>query len=470
MNILALVILGAALGYAAFQRAAVGVGDCNTCLIGVGVAGVLYFLAPRRDPVPAMDRFATALAGIFVCLIAVQLVPFPVAVVKAVSPMRVELLQATLRILGGPGKFVTLTAAPYETAGYLIKVCAYLLIILVIRDITIRISDNPWLTIWPVLIVAASEAVLGIYQAYAENGEGFATGTYANRDHYAGLLEIALPFAVMHAIAILHRGRNRHESPAGPAVKACGALSVATVILVAAVLSLSRMGFLASLAGLFVAASLTVSLRAWRGSAERQETPRWRKWLPSLLVATVIILGFIFLPTDPLVQRFSELARTDEISADARAQIWRDTVSLVRDYPIFGCGMGTYDPCFLRYKTVAPMNTVNYAHNDYLQVVAEFGFVGFGVGLVFMLRVVQQVLRGIFAISSVDERYLSIGCLASITAILLHSFVDFNMYIPANAIAFSWVIGIAAVHLVRPYRKRRPATVTPSQQHQPAGA
>jgi O-antigen ligase len=144
--------------------------------------------------------------------------------------------------------------------------------------------------------------------------------------------------------------------------------------------------------------------------------------------------------------RFTELASTDNVSADARGQIWRDTAGLIKAFPLFGCGLGGFQSCFMRFKTVAPMQTVDYAHNDYLQGFAEMGVIGFVAGLLFVGRLLQQTLRGVRCAHSVDERYLAIGCLASMIAMLLHSLVDFNMYVPANGMAFAWVAGIASIH------------------------
>jgi hypothetical protein len=39
------------------------------------------------------------------------------------------------------------------------------------------------------------------------------------------------------------------------------------------------------------------------------------------------------------------------------------------------------------------------------------------------------------------------ACTGSFAAILLHSFVDFNLYIPANAMLLAWIAGIAAAPL-----------------------
>ena len=97
--------------------------------------------------------------------------------------------------------------------------------------------------------------------------------------------------------------------------------------------------------------------------------------------------------SDPLVARFADFAQTESISADTRAQIWRDTFVLIRHYPITGCGIGAYESCLLEYKTVAPMSTVDYAHDDYLQVLAEAGVIGFVAGLIFVLRIFQRTAR-----------------------------------------------------------------------------
>jgi O-antigen ligase len=57
-------------------------------------------------------------------------------------------------------------------------------------------------------------------------------------------------------------------------------------------------------------------------------------------VALIVVAGFILLPTDPLIARFSDFARTEDISADTRAQIWRDTMGMIKSYLWFGCGWG----------------------------------------------------------------------------------------------------------------------------------
>jgi hypothetical protein len=73
------------------------------------------------------------------------------------------------------------------------------------------------------------------------------------------------------------------------------------------------------------------------------------------------------------------MATTQEPLEDTRKQIWKESLPLVAAYPITGCGLGAYESCFLAYKKVAPGYTVDFAHNDYLQVMAEFGLPAFAL-------------------------------------------------------------------------------------------
>jgi len=470
MGAFTLVVLAASLAYAAVQNAGV-TPDFLWTLAAIGTASAIYFLWQRKSPLPRLDRTSAIILGAFVGIPALQILPLPASLVGILSPARLELLRATEPLLGAPSYWLTLSIVPEHTLIYLLTLGGMACLLLVIREISTSYCEKPyaWAPVWPLLAIAGFEGALGFYQAYAEGGEGIARGTYTNRDHYAGLLEMVIPFAVVYPIAILQRDRKRHESPAGPALRACVVLAVATVILIGIIHSLSRMAFLATLASLFVSGAIAISLRESPVDPPLKASV-WRKWVPIASVGVIVLLGFVFLPTDPLIKRFSELATTEDISADTRAQIWRDTVGLVKAFPIFGCGLGGYESAFLRYKSVAPMNTVDYAHNDYLQVLAEVGLIGFALGLALALRVFFSAVRGAIYAASRDERFISIGCIGSLTAILLHSLVDFNMYVPANALAVAWIGGMASMRLRVKRRRKRVEPQPDSVSHQALSA
>jgi O-antigen ligase len=194
------------------------------------------------------------------------------------------------------------------------------------------------------------------------------------------------------------------------------------------------MGFVAALASLFVMGALAL------GAGQRA----WRRWLAVGLVGALVLLGFIFLPPNELIARFGEFAATDELSGDTRIQIWTETERLIAAFPLFGCGLGGFQSAFFRYKQMAPQHTVDFAHNDYLQLLAELGVVGFALLAVLVLAALWAAVRAALRSGPPAVSALGLAATGALTAILLHSLVDFNLYVPANALLFTWVAAISA--------------------------
>lgn len=434
MSILAVLLLGASFAWAVFTGSGVWSREWSIALVGIALAGVAQMLAARREKAGMPGAVEFGLLVSFLGLAWIQLLPLPAATVSFLSPVRGELAKA-VDWVAGPQNWVTLSAMPASTLEVAASVTGYVVVFSVIRDVAWRWEEKAWAVFWPLLAVAGLQAALGMAQFYTGVGPtAFARGSYENRNHFAGLLELVLPIAIMYALAQIHRKRNRFETPAGPALKCSALLTLATLLLVAIIHSLSRMGFLAALGGMFTAGSLALG-RGLGGS---------KRWIPVSAVGVAVLLAFIFLPIDPLIARFAHFAATEEITSDTRAQIWRETLWMIRDFPAFGCGLGSYEWCFQRYKAVAPMHTVDYAHNDYLQVMAEMGIPGFAIGLAFAALILGRSMIAAEGEGSLDERYLALGCTGSLMALALHSFVDFNLYIPPNAMAVAWVMGAAA--------------------------
>jgi O-antigen ligase len=287
--------------------------------------------------------------------------------------------------------------------------------------------------------------VLGLVQFYLQRmnqtAQPWSTGTFVNRNHFAGFLEMILPLAVAAAAAVWRAGVTRHSRPAAPAVKASALLALAALLLAAIVASQSRMGFVAALGGLLV-----TGLLAAGATEQRMYGParRWRWIIPAVTVVLGVALLFILLPTRELVERFAAMAGTGDANGEVRSQIWRETLPLVRSYPLTGCGLGTFESAFLRYKHVAPMFIVDYAHNDYLQTLAELGIVGFALGLALVWRIMTRVVRLALFHQESPGWALALGLAGGIAALLLHSLTDFNLYIPANAMTLAWICGLAA--------------------------
>ena len=201
------------------------------------------------------------------------------------------------------------------------------------------------------------------------------------------------------------------------AIQICVSGSVALLILVAALSSLSRMAPLACFAALLVMGILTRSRTAG-------------------MLAIAAAVAFAILAPPDLVARFATSF------SSGRVPVWRDTLHLIRAYPLFGCGMGGYETAFLKFKTSEFLYDQDYAHNDYLQFLSELGVVGFSIGAAFGVALLARLRR---SLADPARRWLALACAGSLTAILVHSAVDFNLYVPANATLLAWICGVAAV-------------------------
>lgn len=440
------IIFSLLLGYGAFRYGAVLAEDWAILVAGVGILAALDAVFAWRHPVKP-DRLACVFAGVLLVAAAVQLVPLPVGLLQTLSPSAAD-IHLGLSAIGAPPERATLSITPSETTGLFLKLAGCLTALFLARRLTLRLRNRAWWLVVPIVSVAAGEAVLGLVQ-YALGGPDSVTrGTYINRNHFAGLLELALPLPLMGAVWVYRRHRTKYETPASSAVAACALLGLAGIILLGILLSLSRMGFLAALGSLFVTGAITLSTAfVPQGGKSRPGL----RWIPAGGVAAAVFLGFIFLPTDQLIARFAAVASTEEVSAETRAELWRESAPLIAASPVFGFGLGGYESAFMRYKHVAPMQRADFAHNDYLQLLIELGLLGFVPGFALAALAHAGALNAAAAPATASERYLGIGCSASLIALTLHSFVDFNLYIPANALAVSWIAGIAlALRFYRP--------------------
>jgi O-antigen ligase len=433
-----LLVLAGVLAYMTLQWGGVVRTGRYQCVLALGLLALLFSLGSAREEwAPHSNRalrWTVALLPIYVLL---QVIPLPAALLRLLSPARAQATDA-LGPIGAKVSFAALSVFPSGTFQYFLLVCAYVLTFLLVRELTWRFRDRRWLVIGPILGVAALEAALGLSQSIGGTEEQVRWGTYANYNHYAGFLEMALPFAVMYPIAVLRRTCSRSHSSVRPALAASCVCALAMLILAGIVISSSRMGFIAALSSLFVMGALalrTTQLRWLRFS-------RRRRWAAVGIVAGLLLAAFVFLPPESLVHRFADFVSADGLTGDGRTQLWAETIPLIKSYPVFGCGLGGYETAFSQFKISGVLVTDDFAHNDYLQLLAELGLAGFVIGAALALSVVRSALRA--AVNPLDKeaRYFAVACVGALTAISLHSLADFNLYIPANAMLLAWIAGM----------------------------
>jgi O-antigen ligase len=127
---------------------------------------------------------------------------------------------------------------------------------------------------------------------------------------------------------------------------------------------------------------------------------------------------------------------------DGRLIVYSDTVRMIGDHP-WGTGLNTYEDVFRRYQTYRPGLLFDHAHNDYLEIIAEWGLLPAAIfwgGIAFVLLKSSRVF---IESDSSEVRGILLACIGSILSIMLHSLVDFNLQIPSNALLFYALVGVA---------------------------
>ncbi|MGB2886295.1 MAG: O-antigen ligase family protein [Candidatus Acidiferrales bacterium] len=437
---LAYVLMSISLAAAVLLRGGVYPEQWVWSALGVSVAGILISI-PASLPDHCRHRsFALWLMVALLLWMGFQLVPLPLDLVAWLSPERSNAIALARSATGQTlTSWTALSVAPGATMERLLFVVPAMVAFFVARDLCCVWRHRTWIVVIPVIAVAWLESVLGLVQFYllrmAGSEVSSVTGTYVNRNHFAGLLEMALPLSVLAAIAIWRKGNTRHTRPAGTALATVALVGVAACLLFGVVISLSRMGFVSIVsAGLLTGVILL-------GSESRQ-SDSGRRWRWAIPVALILLL-LLFLPTKELLNRFAETAATEQLTKETRVDIWNDTLHLIAAYKWTGSGLGAYERGLYRFKTAAPLNMVDFAHNDYLQIIAELGFVGAGLAAALALVILYRLLSVVLWFRRGDNWELAVGLLGALLTMGLHSLADFNLYIPANALVLAWLSGAA---------------------------
>jgi O-antigen ligase len=409
--------------------------------VGISLACVLALTVRSRRSGDPMPMELGMLAALLLWML-LQMVPLPPAVVMVLSPARWENAQAARAFLGLPaGAWLPLSVAPAATFERLLYVIPVMAAFVAAREMgRWWIGRKLWIVATPVIAVALIESLMGLMQlTSAQAASGAAqtvSGTYVNRNHFAGLLELSLPLVAMWTVFLWERRRSKRDFPAtGVALQTSILLGVATCVLAGVIASLSRGGFLSTLAALGTVSAGSLWIRN-RGALGK--VPRWQ-WLAAL--ALPLAIGLLF-STNAMVLRFATTPGHSEITSEGRLQIWKEALHVIGAYKWTGTGIGAFQQGLYPFRAFAPAMTVDFAHNDYLQALAELGLIGGVLAIAFAIRIFSRPLAELLRPES-KQWALSLGLIGSFVAIGLHSFVDFNLYIPANAFALAWLAGLA---------------------------
>jgi O-antigen ligase len=389
-----------------------------------------------------------AIPAVLIGLVIFQLVPLPGGLLTLLRPDS-PALSPTLRG-SDHHSFSALSIAPYNTRIHLTLVVCCAAVFFFARMLGQDRASRRRLVTWLVAL-GVFEALYGLVQYLTGWQQIFgyvkkynleeATGTYINRNHFAGFLEMVIPFSV--ALVLYENAKlPRRAVPArnarikgmlgGRKLSRMGLWLLAGIVMVAGLFfSLSRMGIISTVAALAVMA-------AFAGFQRKAGL-----WVAAGIMACGIIL-VLWMGAGPAVGRFGTIAQEYASVDESRWSLWKDTARLIGGHPLLGSGLGTFPVAFTRVQSSFLGQFVNHAHNDYLELASDLGIPSaalfFGSTATLLVRAARKAASSELSF----ERAMASGCLGSIAAILLHSLADFNLYIPANALVFSLILGLAA--------------------------
>jgi O-antigen ligase len=437
--IIALAALALALAWTMLNRAGVYPADWSVSLLAIGAVSFCYWqFTNRYDLAPALPAWLRFVIWALPAYVAFQLLPLPLALLELLSPARAQLARSLQPVIPG-FQVAPLTSDVSATMLGFFSILGYVATFFLVRELAWRCLNHCWTPILPLLLLSAAEAGLGCYQ-FLTGKSPHAYGTYTNYDHFASLLEMALPLAALYGLVLFAKLSKKGRNSLSPVVAACAAWTLAALLLLGITCSLSRGGFVIALCTLFLSATLSIGF---------QFSSRVSRRNALLIAAGVILVLAVALPSEKLVGRLSlsgTPGSSERSSIDTRVQLWRQTVPLIAQFPVFGCGLGGYESNFLQYQAVAYAYRVQFAHNDYLQAWAELGFIGLALILLMAYGVMSQIFKGMSRLLEGERRLLVIGCGGALVAILLHSLVDFNLHVPANAMTLAWIAGVGSIN------------------------
>ena len=284
--------------------------------------------------------------------------------------------------------------------------------------------------VWVVVGTAAFLGVIGLLEHYdvltfawwdysgevgKNHGATRLSGVYVNSNHMAGFLEMAIP--MMLGMFLI-----RTWSPEAR----IGMIALVLFLIVCQALTLSRGGWTGTAVALVFMALVLLFKKGFV-----------HKRLVATLLVTVIVTALIVMASTPVVQRITTLTQGEiEDSLTGRLTYWAGTRAMIADNLAAGTGPGTFAVAFPPYQVPGLAVLPRYAHSDYLQIPAEAGILAIPV----ILCLLYWFFRTAFTRLKSRSRQtmgITLGTMAAVVAILIHSYSDGNLQIPANALLFT---------------------------------
>lgn len=400
------------------------IGNAVLQLLGLAIL-VWAAIAPATERSSRASRQLGWLVVIALGLVAIQLVPLPEFLWSSL-PGRAAISDG-FEVLGVAPGWMPISLAPYDGMATVLAVIPPLAILAAV--LRLRHSPPRWIAI-ALLAGTLGGIMLGVLQAtspdvlqspwylYRYSNFGIATGFFANSNHMASLLVVSIPFVVALASAASVSSEDPRKRLASLAIGLGGLV----LLLVGLMINTSLAGF-----GLAVPVTIASVLLILK--------PRQR-WVRTSGIAMMAlsVVAFLAVIATPLSQNFESSGSATSVAT--RQAMLEGSVDAIRAYGPVGTGLGTFRNVFATFEDPSAVDQtyVNHAHDDYLELLVEFGLPGLfviGLFLAWWAAAARQVVR-----SPAYDHFAAAGLIGS-AAVLIHSLVDYPLRTAAMSSVFA---------------------------------
>lgn len=408
-------------------------------LLGCGI--LLFLVNFVKDTVftQTFRRLAFLVGGIVIWSF-LQLVPLPMSIWTSFGDR--AFVESGYQILKQQGEIsLPISLTPGETFASILGFIPPIAVFMTLYSIGWRRSSKS--VSWALVILAGISVIIGFAQLFTGDesplywhsvtNNGYPVGFFANVNHNATLVLMAIPF-----LAVLGYEEMRTYKLGGN-----NALP-RNIIAFLLVLFLSGIVLMDSVAGyILIVPSLAAAILLYQS----RSTSLKSILLTYLKFGLALALLMLILAYVPILDRLG-ITNSDDTEL-SRIEVWKQSLSLVRDNYQFGSGLGSYEHIYRVYEDSSGVSKkyMNDAHNDYLQIVIEWGIIGaillICVGILIIIEIVKQW-------TGPREEGYRIRRAASVALLMImcHSFVDYPLRTPALACVTAACLAL----LLMPYK------------------
>jgi O-antigen ligase len=383
---------------------------------------------------------------LFLAFMGSQLLPLPIAVVKFISPETYS-VYAPLFQVSNDFNWIPLSVNQRATLHELMRIGSYGMVYI----LTVQLLSDPARlrkTASLVVFLGSAIALLAVIQNVGSphriywlrdvpaNSNPF--GPWINPNQFAGYMELVSPLAF--GLFLFYRPRVRGNESfrekfvtffTVPRVHLYLFLWTGAVLMILSVfISLCRGGILSIIAGGLVFFFLF-----------KKKFPAKSGFIFWILLAAVF-LAISWFGWDIVLSEFNQKFDSAGHLREGRLGLWKDTLGIIKDFPLFGAGFGSFLLLYPLYKTLPGNLIYDHAHNDYLELLTDGGTVSLLLAGWFVASI---LLHGWKMIRKRRDRYaifLGMGAISGVISLLVHSMTDFNLHNGAVGFYFFFLLGV----------------------------